>query len=73
MILKFTPPTDSLIERLGIAADQIAMVPLSSICDITVTHTDTGMVVSGYDALKHIANVIDSIAEASKAYERVRA
>lgn len=67
-IIPYVPPVDDIIVKLGIATDQLRNVAWSDIVASRVEQPETGRVICGYAALKHIAVIIDSIAESALSY-----
>lgn len=63
-------PDDSII-RLGIITDNLMNTAWQDIVDCELQH-ETGETMSGYAALKHIAFVLDCIAESSLDYAKAK-
>jgi hypothetical protein len=67
-IIPYVPPVDDIIVKLGMATDQLRNTAWSDIVAARVEQPETGREICGYAALKHIAIIIDSIAESALAY-----
>lgn len=67
-IIPFIPPVDDIVAKLGVSAAQLRITPLHNIANSAVLMPDADQQISAYVALKHIALIIDSMAEASLHY-----
>ena len=70
-ILNYMPPVDVLLTRIGQSVDLLREVPHQRLNDIEVIHEATGLHLSGYMAIRHLAAMLDNLAD-NMVVERVK-